>query len=248
MTNQGLTLPSLSADQGPSAAPIAARAGRTAETTSQLDSGPVLRARVKTFAGLPYGQLALMGLALITAIWGIWVTRQVHVLGERRIVSVRLSGLVSEFVQGEARSNTPPELITAHTRAYMKALELALSRHSHEGQVVVVAEAVVGTSVEDITPKVRAQIAKLLTFAVGAQAQSQSARGGQGQGLGQFQGQTPAQTLSSTLSSNAAPNQFMQASPAGQTSLPDSQNGAGSGPQGPLPADIIGSPFVGGRP
>ena len=114
------------------------------------------------FAGLTYSQLALMAAALAAAIWGLWVTSKILALDDRRVVSVRLAAIVNDFVTAEARSGTPPDQLTARTRAFMGALDSVLKKRAADGQVVLVGEAVVAASVPDVTMDVVADLAQLV--------------------------------------------------------------------------------------
>ena len=114
------------------------------------------------FAGLTYSQLALMAVALAAAIWGMWVTAKIFALDDRRVVSVRLAAIVNDFVTAEARSGTPPDQLTARTRAFMTALDSVLKKRAADGQVVLVGEAVVAASVPDVTMDVVADLAQLV--------------------------------------------------------------------------------------
>ncbi len=114
------------------------------------------------FAGLTYSQLALMAVALAAAIWGMWVTAKIFALEDRRVVSVRLAAIVNDFVTAEARSGTPPDQLTARTRAFMGALDNVLKKRAAGGQVVLVGEAVVAASVPDVTIEVVADLAQLV--------------------------------------------------------------------------------------
>ena len=103
----------------------------------------------------------LVTLALVAAlVWTMWATREIMAFGDRKIVAVRLTGIINEFVEGEVRGNSTPEQITKRTADYMRALEAVLKVRSDEGQTVLVAEAVVSSSAEDITDAVRSEVGK----------------------------------------------------------------------------------------
>lgn len=114
------------------------------------------------FAGLTSSQLALMAVALTAAIWSMWATAKIFALEDRRVVSVRLAAIVNDFVTAEARSGTPPDQLTARTRAFMTALDAVLKSRAADGQVVLVGEAVVAASVPDVTMEVVADLAQLV--------------------------------------------------------------------------------------
>lgn len=120
------------------------------------------------FAGFSYGQLLLGALLLAAAIWAMWATSKIFALDDRRVVSVRLAAIVNDFVTAEARSGTPPEQLAARTRAFMGALDTVLKKRAANGQVVLVGEAVVASSVPDVTMEVAADLGKLVKLGVPA--------------------------------------------------------------------------------
>ena len=116
----------------------------------------------RRFAGFTYGQLAFGALLLAAAIWGMWTTSRIMALEERKVVSVRLASIVNDFVSAEARSGTPPEELGNRTRAFMLALDTVLKKRASGGQVVLVGEAVVASSVPDVTADVLADLSKIV--------------------------------------------------------------------------------------
>jgi Type-F conjugative transfer system protein (TrbI_Ftype) len=120
----------------------------------------------RRFAGFSYGQLALGSLLVLAAIWGMWATSRILVLEDRRVVSVRLAAIVNDFVTAEAKSGTPPEQLAPRTRAFMMALDAVLKKRAASGQVVLVGEAVVASSVPDVTTDVVADLAKLVKMPI----------------------------------------------------------------------------------
>ena len=116
----------------------------------------------RRFAGFTYGQLVLGALLLLAAIWGMWTTSRIMALEERKVVSVRLASIVNDFVSAEARSGTPPEELGNRTRAFMLALDTVLKKRAAGGQVVLVGEAVVASSVPDVTADVLADLSKIV--------------------------------------------------------------------------------------
>jgi hypothetical protein len=117
---------------------------------------------VRRFAGMTYLQLGLIALGLFAAIWGMWATSKIFALEDRRVVSVRLASIVNDFVTAEARSGTPPEQLENNTRAFMGALDSVLEQRAQEGQVILVGEAVIASSVPDVTDDVLADLSKLV--------------------------------------------------------------------------------------
>jgi len=117
---------------------------------------------VRRFAGMTYLQLGLIALGLFAAIWGMWATSKIFALEDRRVVSVRLASIVNDFVTAEARSGTPPEQLENNTRAFMGALDSVLEQRAQEGQVILVGEAVIASSVPDVTDDVLVDLSKLV--------------------------------------------------------------------------------------
>lgn len=124
---------------------------------------PVETPRRRGFAGFSAGQL-LGGVAVLGAlVWGSWATRELLQLREKRIVAVSLAAMANDFVMAEARSGNSPEQTDADTRHYMAALQSVLKGRAEKGETILVGEAVVSSSVPDITPEVREAVGKLIT-------------------------------------------------------------------------------------
>ena len=164
-------------------------------------------------------QISIGALLLLAAIWGMWTTRELLKLGERKVVSVRLGELVSSFALAEARSGDEPDKVTARTRAFMQALDQALKNRSAAGTTVLVGEAVVSSSTEDITAAIAADVTKLVPMPVAQAmparlplptipngAQGGAASGGAGQG-------GVGQAMLGALAAPAQAAPFQQAGP-----------------------------------
>ena len=68
------------------------------------------RKRRTAFAGLSVLQLAALAILLAALAWGMWVTCSLlSPPSQQRIVAVKLSGLVGEYIQAQARSASPPD-------------------------------------------------------------------------------------------------------------------------------------------
>ncbi|RSY02199.1 hypothetical protein DAH81_24485, partial [Sphingomonas koreensis] len=94
----------------------------------------------------------LGGLILLAAmIWGMWVTKTLVTPKQDHIVAARLSSIVGEYVQAQARSTSPPAQVEAEMRSFMASLDKELQRRSAGGQIVLVGEAVLTKNVPDIT-------------------------------------------------------------------------------------------------
>ena len=97
------------------------------------------------------------GLAVAALLWGAWVTKNIldPAVVKAPIASVRLEQIIGEYVQAQARSNTPPEIVTQQTQAFMAALGEELKARGADGTTVMVGEAVLSQNVPDITADVR---------------------------------------------------------------------------------------------
>lgn len=143
------------------------------ETSDPEQSAPIEIKRTRSFGDLSPLQMLVGLLFLIASIWAMWATREVLQLRSHKVVSVRLGELVNQFALAEARSGDDPDKVTARTRAFMEALDKALKARSADGAVVLVGEAIVSSSGEDITAAVAADVAKLVPMPV---AQAMPAR------------------------------------------------------------------------
>lgn len=129
-----------------------------------VPSARVARPAKRVFAGFTYAQLIAGALVIAAAIWGMWATSKIFALQERRVVSVRLATIVNDFVSAEARSGTPPDQLAFRTKAFMTALDGVLKVRAARGQVVLVGEAVVASSVPDVTSEIVADLAKVINL------------------------------------------------------------------------------------
>jgi hypothetical protein len=120
------------------------------------------------FAGFAYAQIAIGFVVMAAAVWVMWATSKIIALENRRVVSVRLSTIVNDFVTAEARSGAPPEQLGVQTRAFMSALDTVLKSRAEAGEVVLVGEAVVASSVPDVTSEVVAELSKVVKLPTAA--------------------------------------------------------------------------------
>ena len=116
---------------------------------------PQRRRRRAIFAGFTRLQILMGVLVLAALIWGMWVTKVLVTPKQDRIVSARLSSIVGEYVQAQARSPSPPSQVEAEMRRFMASLDTELQRRSASGQIVLVGEAVLTKNVPDITDKLK---------------------------------------------------------------------------------------------
>jgi len=112
----------------------------------------------RRIAGFTPRDLSVLVAFLLLTIWAIWATCELLELKERRIVSVSLSKIITDFVAAESRNGSSPETATARTRAYLAATDEAMRSLSRGGSTVLVSEAVVGNSVPDMTAAVAAAV------------------------------------------------------------------------------------------
>lgn len=123
---------------------------------------PASPPRKRVFAGFTVSQLIAGALVVAAVIWGMWATSKIFMLQDRRVVSVRLAAIVNDFVSAEARSGTPPDQLGYRTKAFMTALDGVLAQRAARGQVVLVGEAVVASSVPDVTNEVVTDLGKVI--------------------------------------------------------------------------------------
>jgi len=101
----------------------------------------------------------LIGATVAAGLWGAWVTREVLSAPVMpTMVRVQLSSIIGEYVTAQARSQTPPDRVTAETKAFMGAVQRNLEARGARGQVVLVGEAVLAGDVPDVTMAVRREV------------------------------------------------------------------------------------------
>lgn len=120
-----------------------------------IAAAPANRLRRTFFAGFSRLQCLAGLLALVAIVWGMWVTKALVTPHPDHIVSARLSSIVGEYVQAQARSASPPAQVEAEMRSFMASLDKELQRRSAGGQIVLVGEAVLTKNVPDITDSLK---------------------------------------------------------------------------------------------
>lgn len=101
----------------------------------------------------------IIGLSVAIGLWGAWVTREVtRPEATPRFVRVQLSSMIGEYVSAQARTQTPPDTVTAQTKAFMRAVQRNLEVRGAQGQIVLVGEAVLAGDVPDVTQAVRREV------------------------------------------------------------------------------------------
>ena len=112
----------------------------------------------RTFAGLPIATIVLGALVLVMALWAAWATRELVALRSHRIVSVSLGTMVRDFVAAEARAKSNPDEAAYRTRVYLDTTQATIRQMASHGTTILVSEAVMGNSVPDVTPTLKAAI------------------------------------------------------------------------------------------
>lgn len=110
--------------------------------------------------GVPLASLGLGVLLLGALLWGAWTTRALLALQAREVVTVELSGLIGTFVEAEARSGAEPEASQRRVAAYLQAIDASVEALGRNGRTVLLGEAVLAGQSRDVTPLVRADVAR----------------------------------------------------------------------------------------
>ena len=116
-----------------------------------------LKARLARLRPLP---LLLAASMAAPVAWGAWVTHKLIVLEHRGIVTVRLAGMMGDFVGAEAHAGHTPEETRARIEAYLRAVQASVDAMGRDGRTVLVSEAVVAGAAPDMTEAVRADVAR----------------------------------------------------------------------------------------
>ena len=140
---------------GNSGAPADAVPARLSMPAAPTKSNPG-----RAIVGVPMARLALFGGLALGVIWGSWVSKGIVELRthETHIVKARLTEVVSDYVQAAARSGVSPDQVTQQTANFLRVLNDAVTAHSADGQVVLLANAIVAGQVPDITDQIRAEV------------------------------------------------------------------------------------------
>jgi conjugal transfer pilin signal peptidase TrbI len=101
---------------------------------------------------------------LIAAVilWIIWVSLRLTQPTGPQIVQVRMSEIVRDFVDAEAKGNSDPEVTRQNIARYLQATEAAVDEYSRSGHVILVAEAVLSKNTPDATLLLKDKIARKL--------------------------------------------------------------------------------------
>ena len=135
----------------PDATPVPARSASGAVTAEP---------KAKGFAGMSRAQMLLAALAIAMLCWGAWVSKAIvgGAADEPQLVKLQLQGVISEYLNGQARSGANEQIAAQSTAAFLAELDLAVAELSEEGRVVLVNEAVIGGDIPDVTEAVKARV------------------------------------------------------------------------------------------
>jgi hypothetical protein len=163
----------------------------TADKHSSLHSGdgPLFEGMtapqtVMARRSLSWMPVAAVSALVCTGLWGAWVTREL--VSKDRLAPmarIQLSSMVGEYVQAQARSATPPDRVTAETKAFMAEVEGNLKARGQKGQIILVGEAVLAGDVPDITAEVRSQVFAKVAMPQPAPAQAANVMGAMQQAM-----------------------------------------------------------------
>lgn len=107
-------------------------------------------------------------LMIVAAIlWICWVSINIARDQKPEIMQVRLTEIMNEFVDAEARKNGDPEVTRETIARYLKTMEDAVADLSREGRIIIVSEAVVSQNTPDATLLLKQRIADKLAQASG---------------------------------------------------------------------------------
>lgn len=96
--------------------------------------------------------------ALVGAVsWGAWVTKNIvdPAQDQGQFVKLQLQGVITEYLQAQARSGSDERSAAAATTAFMGELDKAVASLGKSGKVVLVNEAVIGGDMPDVTEEVK---------------------------------------------------------------------------------------------
>ena len=112
---------------------------------------------------LPSGRSVIVVLLVTAAIlWIVWVSLRLIEPDSQQIVQVRMSEIMRDFVDAEAKGNADPEMMREAIARYLKATEAAVDDISNSGHVILVAEAVLSKNTPDATLQLKNNIAQKL--------------------------------------------------------------------------------------
>jgi hypothetical protein len=107
--------------------------------------------------GIDARQVLMVGALIGVACWGAWVTKSLvtPAASEGQLVKLQLQGVMTEYLQAQARSGNDDQTAAAATTRFMAELDKAVAEVGKSGRVVLVNEAVIGGDIPDITAQVK---------------------------------------------------------------------------------------------
>lgn len=127
---------------------------------ASVEPGFPVVAPVRSIAGVPVSRLVLVGGLALAAVWVAWASKGIVELRqhENHLVKARLTEVVSDYVQAAARSGATPDQVTQQTANFLRVLNDSVTAHSSNGQIVLLANAIVAGEVPDITDQIRSEV------------------------------------------------------------------------------------------
>jgi hypothetical protein len=118
---------------------------------------PAAAAHKAVKRGIDARQVLAVGALIGVACWGAWVTKSIvtPAHGEGQLVKLQLQGVMTEYLQAQARSGNDDQAAVAATTKFMAELDKAVAEVGKSGRVVLVNEAVIGGDIPDITGQVK---------------------------------------------------------------------------------------------
>jgi len=106
-------------------------------------------------------RLAIVATLAVGAVcWGGWMTKALLDVEKRegRFVKMELQGVITEYLQAQARSGSDERSAAEATTAFMAELDKAVAALGDSGKVVLVNEAVIGGNIPDVTAAVKKSV------------------------------------------------------------------------------------------
>lgn len=128
---------------------------------AEIETAPPAQKAVRPAARVKRGvsvKEVLTVAALVGAVsWGAWVTKSIvdPAQDQGKFVKLQLQGVITEYLQAQARSGSDERSAAAATTAFMGELDKAVASLGASGKVVLVNEAVIGGDMPDVTDEVK---------------------------------------------------------------------------------------------
>ncbi|MEE4208880.1 MAG: TrbI F-type domain-containing protein [Parvularcula sp.] len=137
-----------------------AEASARDETSLKPASRAESARRPTRFGGLAPRDMILFAAAAASFVWGAWVTKTIAFNAPDRpeLVQLQLQGIIGEYLQAQARSDTDEQAAARETAMFMAALDQTVSGLGKDGKIVLLHEAVVGGELPDVTEAVKAAV------------------------------------------------------------------------------------------